>query len=129
MVLIIYGILDKFVDIATAVEYHKGKLFLKAKDSVYRALLAFTIIGGIISLFRISLYVWRIYLNCSSEESCDKRYDDFDMGIRGGYWIYPWVGRCGSAPHTLTLFKRKIADFPTLFKTEFRFLIPSLRHS
>ena len=38
-----------------------------------------------------------------------------------GYSIYPWVGRCGSAPHTLTLFKTKIADFPTLFKTEFRF--------
>ena len=47
----------------------------------------------------------------------------------GGYSIYPWVGRCGSAPHTLTLLKTKIADFPTLFKTEFRFLIPSLRHS
>ena len=39
-----------------------------------------------------------------------------------------WVGRCGPAPHTLTLFKTKIADFPTLFKTEFRFLIPCLRH-
>ena len=38
-------------------------------------------------------------------------------------------GGCGSAPHTLTLFKTKIADFPTLLKTEFRFLIPSLRHS
>ena len=46
----------------------------------------------------------------------------------GGYTIYPWVGRCGPAPHTLTLFKTKIADFPTLFKTEFRFLIPCLRH-
>ena len=38
------------------------------------------------------------------------------------------VRRCGPAPHTLTLFKTKIADFPTLFKTEFRFLIPCLRH-
>ena len=37
--------------------------------------------------------------------------------IRGGYSIYPWVGGCGPAPHTLTLFKTKIADFPTLFKT------------
>ena len=35
----------------------------------------------------------------------------------GGYSIYPWVGRCGSAPHTLTLFKTKIADFPTLFQS------------
>ena len=46
----------------------------------------------------------------------------------GGYSIYLWVGRCGTAPHTLTLFKTNIADFPTLFKTEFRFLIPCLRH-
>ena len=45
MCLIIYEILDKYVDTATAVEYHKGKLFHKPKDSVYRALLAFTIIG------------------------------------------------------------------------------------
>ena len=37
----------------------------------------------------------------------------------GGYSIYLWVGRCGAAPHTLTLFKTNIADFPTLFKTEF----------
>ena len=53
-------------------------------------------------------------------------------GGGGGYSIYPWVGKCGpallSGPHTLTLFKTKIADFLTLFKTEFRFLIPcSLR--
>ena len=47
---------------------------------------------------------------------------------RGGYSLYPWVGRCGPAPYTPTLFKTKIADFPTLFKTEFRFLIPCLRH-
>ena len=38
------------------------------------------------------------------------------------------IGSTGSAPHTLTLFKTKIADFPTLFKIEFRFLIPCLRH-
>lgn len=82
VVFIIYEALDKFVDIATAVEYHKGKLFIKPKDSVYRALLAFTIIGGIISSFRILLYGWRIYLNCSSEERYDKRYDDFDMGMQ-----------------------------------------------
>ena len=37
-------------------------------------------------------------------------------------------GRCGPAPHTLTLFKTNITDFPTLFKTELRFLIPCLRH-
>ena len=36
----------------------------------------------------------------------------------GGYSIYPWVGRCSLAPHTLTLFKTNTTDFPTLFKTE-----------
>ena len=36
--------------------------------------------------------------------------------------------RYGAAPHTLTLFKTNIANFPTHFKTEFRFLIPCLRH-
>ena len=30
------------------------------------------------------------------------------------------------APHTLTLFKTNIVDFPTLFKTEFQLLIPCL---
>ena len=49
-------------------------------------------------------------------------------GGGGGYSIYPWVGRCSPAPHTLTLFKTNVTDFPTLFKTELRFLIPCLRH-
>ena len=49
-------------------------------------------------------------------------------GGGGGYSIYLWVGRCGTAPHTLTLFKTNIVDFPTLFKTEFRSLIPCLKH-
>ena len=34
----------------------------------------------------------------------------------GGYSIYPWMGRCGAAPHTLTLFKTNIADFPTCLR-------------
>ena len=58
--------------------------------------------------------------NCRSSIKCPRG--------GGGYSIYPWMGRCGTAPHTLTLFKTNIADFPTLFKTKFRFLIPCLRH-
>ena len=50
-------------------------------------------------------------------------------GGGGGTRYILGCGRCGLAPCTLTLFKTKTADFPTLFKTEFRFLIPSLRHS
>ena len=44
----------------------------------------------------------------------------------GGYSIYPWVGRGGVSPHTLTLFKTNIADFPTLFKTKIPKNIPWL---
>ena len=45
----------------------------------------------------------------------------------GGYSIYPWVGRCGLAPHTLILFKTTITDFPTLFKTFNPKTIPCVR--
>ena len=38
--------------------------------------------------------------------------------------MYLWVGRCGPALHTLTMFKTNITDFLTLFKTELRFLMP-----
>ena len=68
----------------------------------------------------LNIYCTETYLG-----QVQRSYVYFSGG--GGYSIYPWVGRCGAAPHTLTLFKTNIADFPTLFKTEFRFLIPCLR--
>ena len=46
----------------------------------------------------------------------------------GGYLTESRLGRCGPAAQTLTLFKTRISDFPTLFKTECQFLIPCLRH-
>ena len=46
----------------------------------------------------------------------------------GGVLDISLGGEVRPGPHTLTLFKIKIADFLTLFKTEFRFLIPCLRH-
>ena len=81
--MIVYEILDKAVDIATAVEYFEGRLFYETKESVYESLLAFVIIGGIISILRISLYVWRILLNYrdDEDESHEKRYDDLDIGM------------------------------------------------
>ena len=60
---------------------------------------------------------------------CKTRTDTIVLpGGGGGYSMYPGVGRGGAAPHTQTRFKTNIADFPTLFKTEFRFLIHCLRH-
>ena len=58
----------------------------------------------------------------------DTKTDQLTYEPGGRYSIYPRAGRCGPAPHTLTLFKTNITDFPTLFKTELRFLIPCLRH-
>ena len=69
---------------------------------------------------------WGLYI-CHLEvvQKTERRLE----GERKSDSIYPWVERCGPAPHILTLFKTKIADFPTLyFKTEFRFLTPCLRH-
>ena len=52
----------------------------------------------------------------------------FSPGGGGGVLDKSLGGEVRPGPHTLTLFKTKIADFLTLFKTEFRFLIPCLRH-
>ena len=60
------------------------------------------------------------------------RYLHKNNKLLESFWNEIRVGRCGAAPHALTLFKTNIADFPTLFGeggwTEFRFLIPCLRH-
>ena len=70
----------------------------------------------------------KVSLYCKSKHLLPIFNNKVRVKARGAYSIYPWVGRCGTAPHTLTLFKTNIADFPTHFKTEFRFLIPCLRH-
>jgi len=80
--LVVFEGLDKYVDIAAAEAYYKGRLFYKPKESVYEALLVFTIFGGVISLIRISLYVWRIYLNYKCNGSDEKRYDDCNLGTQ-----------------------------------------------
>ena len=49
-------------------------------------------------------------------------------GGGGGVLDISQGGEVRHVPHTLTLFKTNIADFPTHFKTEFQFLIPCLGH-
>ena len=82
--MIIFKILDKCIDIATAVEHYKSRLFYNPKEIVYNAQLAFTVIGGFISVAKISLYSYRIYLNCTGDKSRDKcyAYDDFNPGMQ-----------------------------------------------
>ena len=79
--------------------------------------------------WNIVCYVLEVYWATTVKLKQSENPEDGIGGGGGGrYSIYPWVGRCSPAPHTLTLFKTKIADFSTLFKTELRFLIPCLRH-
>ena len=73
--------------------------------------------GAVILLFRLEYKTSVVCHNVNTQKVKISRRDRSH-----------WVGRCGAAPHTLTLFKTNVADFPTLFKTEFRFLIPCLRH-
>ena len=47
-------------------------------------------------------------------------------GVCGGIFGKSLGGEVRPGPHTLVLFKTNIADFPTLFETEFRFFIPCL---
>ena len=64
-----------------------------------------------------------------TSKKCTKKRDA-RAGLGGGGVTRYFLGWGGAArsPNTLTLLKTKITDFPTLFKTEFRFLIPCLRH-
>ena len=58
-----------------------------------------------------------------------KKSENPQDGIRGGGVLdISLGGEVQPVPHSLTLFKTKIVDFSTLFKTEFRFLMPCLRH-
>ena len=56
----------------------------------------------------------------------DNTFEGRAPGGGGTRYILGWGG-AARTPYTLTLFKTNIADFPTLFKTEFRFLIPCFK--
>ena len=59
------------------------------------------------------------FISCFLVRLCPGGGGVFDISLCGKLW----PGR-----HTLTLCKTKIADFPILFKTEWRFLIACVRH-
>ena len=50
------------------------------------------------------------------------------FNLVGGYSVESWVGRCCPVVWNLPLFKTQISDSSTLFKTEFRFFVPYLKH-
>ena len=70
-----YEVTDKVFDGLTAVEYHKEKLFNHPKQSVYGALVAFMVIGCLVSTARICLYIWRMF--CIDDDDEDE--SDLDL--------------------------------------------------
>ena len=80
--------------------------------------------GILCQLKLLTVYAVCIWVEKDLENIFPAFFASFNPGGGGGYSMYHWLGRCGAGPHTLTRFKTNIADFPTHFKTEFRFLIP-----
>ena len=61
----------------------------------------------------VQLEIKHSLIKASLQQSTVWRKEPMFLNIvpRESYSIYPWVGRCGPAPHTLTLFKTNITDF------------------
>lgn len=66
--LISFEMVDKVVDAVILKKYDEGKISNNPQDTVYYALLAFFIIGLLISLTRITLSVLTIKQHCCSSE-------------------------------------------------------------
>ena len=70
-----YEVTDKVFDGLTAIEYHKEQLFYHPKQPVYGALLAFMIIGCLVSTALICLYIWKMF--CIDDDDEDE--SDLDL--------------------------------------------------
>ncbi|KAJ7390386.1 hypothetical protein OS493_025639 [Desmophyllum pertusum] len=77
--LIAYEIADKLVDFAITSEYEEGNISDDPKDSVYDALFAFFVIGLHITIIRTILYIWRIQLYRTGDDSRDKTHDAINL--------------------------------------------------
>ena len=70
--MIFYEGLDKFVDISVVTSYGDGNITDDPKDSVHKALIGFFIMGLLLSIQRVLLYLWRIYLYRADDNSLDE---------------------------------------------------------
>ncbi|KAJ7356301.1 hypothetical protein OS493_025410 [Desmophyllum pertusum] len=78
--LIVYEIVDKLVDFAIVRKYEEGNLSLSnPKDSVYDALFTFFVIGLNITIIRTILYLWRIQLYRTGDDSQDRTHDAINL--------------------------------------------------
>lgn len=75
-----YEAADKVFDGLTAIQYHKGKLFHDPKQSVYGALLAFMMIGCLVSTARICLYIWQM-VRINDCTACTEFYRYYQFSV------------------------------------------------
>lgn len=79
-----YEVTDKVFDGLSVIQYQKEKLFYHPKQSVYGALLAFMIIGCLVSTARICLYIWKMFCinDCfSGDKDLVDRYNQYSVCV------------------------------------------------
>ena len=77
--LILYEIVDKLVDLFVATEYQNGRISNDPQDSVSDALMAFFVIGLHVTIVRVMLYLWRIQLYRTGDDSRDETHNAINL--------------------------------------------------
>lgn len=77
--LILYEIADKLVDLFVANNYQDGNISNDPQDSVHKALMAFFVIGLHVTIPRVMLYLWRIHLYRTGDDSKDKTHTAINL--------------------------------------------------
>lgn len=77
--LILYEIVDKLVDLFVATEYQNGRISNDPQDSVYDALMVFFVIGLHVAIIRFMLYLWRIHLYRTGDDSRNETHDAINL--------------------------------------------------
>lgn len=73
--LIAYEVVDKIVDLFVVEEYDNRHIANDPEDSVHDALMAFFVIGLHITILRVLLYLWRIQLYRTGDDSRDETHN------------------------------------------------------
>ncbi|XP_078358692.1 uncharacterized protein LOC144643353 [Oculina patagonica] len=77
--LIFYEVADKLVDFFVVGEYGNGRVTNDPKDSVDDALMAFFVIGLHVTILRVGLYLWRIQLYRTGDDSRDETHNAINL--------------------------------------------------
>ena len=77
--LIAYEVADKLVDLIVANNYEDGNISNDPQGSVHTALMVFLVIGLHVTIVRVALYLWRIHLYRTRDDSKDETHAAFNL--------------------------------------------------